>query len=66
MYLPRQLKTARLSYALSLFGILTFGAGAYGLILAREAGKLSRPITLIGVCVLVVGIALFVAGVARW
>lgn len=39
-----------LIYALSLFGILTFGAGA----------------TLIGVCVLVVGIALFVVGVTRW
>ena len=52
--------------ALSLFGILTFGAGAYGLILAREAGKLSHLTIFIGACALAVGIALFVAGATRW
>ena len=55
-----------LTYALSLFGILTFGGGAYGLLLARDAGKLSRPITFVGAGVLVIGIALFVVGITRW
>ena len=53
-----QLEVARLILALSLFGILTFGAGVYGLILAREARKLSRLTIFIGACVLAVGIAL--------
>jgi len=34
--------------------------------IAVEAGKLSRPVTLIGLCVLVVGITLFIVGVTRW